>query len=335
MKKYTLIKFFKGEASEEEIDSIIKWVEKSPENKSYFANQKKLYSALEISSNIEKERLPKEEKRSHRVGRIILRVSAIAAACALFFTTGYYLNNLPLNSKDIITISEKNPNSMHELYTERGVKGFIVLPDSSKVWLNSDSKITYPETFEKDYRAVTLVGEAYFEVTKDSLRPMIVSTQRDLSIEVLGTSFNIKSYNNDDQIETTLYSGVIKAHFKNNVNSKVESITLKPNESFTYDDSSTSNYRITKKYKPVYNPKADDLKAWKDGVLIFDKTPMTEVIKMLERWHGTTFIIKNSKIYNYQLSAEFSSESIVQILEIMKMIMPLDYNYKNNIVTLK
>ena len=208
-----------------------------------------------------------------------------------------------------------------------------MLPDSSKVWLNSDSRITYPEYFSGETRNISLSGEAYFEVTKDSIHPMIVKTDRNFSIEVIGTSFNLKCYKNDNNIEATLYSGIIKANYNNVATLKNETLTLKPNESFIYNESKaigTSNNN-----KPFYYPEPEKLKAWKDGTLIFNETPMLEVIKILERWHGTTFIITDKEIYNYNLSAEFKSESIIQILEIMKLIMPIDYNYSNNVVTLK
>ena len=79
----------------------------------------------------------------------------------------------------------------------------ITLPDSSRVWLNSDSRISYPDEFTGNKRVVSLSGEAYFEVTKDSLHPMVVLTNKDFTVEVLGTTFNIRSYENDATAETT------------------------------------------------------------------------------------------------------------------------------------
>lgn len=225
---------------------------------------------------------------------------------------------------------------MHEIFTEKGVKGIVILPDSTKVWLNSGSRLIYPSAFASGTRDVIIYGEGYFEVTKDSLHPMIVNTGKNFSIEVLGTSFNVKSYEDDRQVEATLYAGEIKARFMNWDTSEYETVILKPNESFIYDNTGTSMAK-SKEYtinKPFSYDKPQMQKAWKDGYLVFDNTSMPEVLKKLERWHGTKFIIKNEKIYDYKLSAQFSSESIVQILEIMKLIMPIEYSYKNNTVTL-
>ncbi len=344
MRKYTLIKFYKGEATEREMDEIIAWVKRSPENRRYFAEQKQLYTAFQTADiNVEKI-VPDgdagsdsyQKRQTLRFRRIAVRAIAIAAACAAFFTIGFFVNEIKSGKVvgDGVRVFADGGVVMHELYTEKGVKGFLILPDSTKVWLNSDSRITYPEVFSKRTRDVRISGEAYFEVVKDSLHPMIVSTDRNFSIEVLGTSFNIKSYDNDEKVETTLYTGIIKAHFKNKDNSKVETLTLKPNESFSYADNDVTGVSDSNN-KPFNYEKPERQKAWKDGTLIFDNTSMTEVIKMLERWHGTKFIVLNDKVYNYKLSAEFSSESVVQTLEIMKLIMPIDYSYSNNTVTLK
>ena len=343
MKKYTLIKFFKGEASEKQLDSIISWVNESSANKKYFAREKALYTAISSSEQSDAGKVAVAggiAKRS-RIIKYAAYCSAAAAAAAVFFIAGYafhgnggFFNSGKLFSSDklasvnsaVSVFSHKT--TMHTLYTERGVKGFILLPDSSRVWLNSDSKITYPEEFNGKTRNVTISGEAYFEVQKDSLHPMIVMTNKNFSLEVLGTSFNIKSYDNEDNAMATLYTGSIKMHYRDVNTSKISTIKLKPNETFNY----TPKLAEVKQFISL---KPENDKAWKDGALVFEDTPMPEVIKMLERWHGTKFIVKNDEIYQYKLSAVFTSESIVQIMEIMKLIMPIKYSCKNNVVTLE
>ncbi|MHC1780029.1 MAG: FecR family protein [Bacteroidales bacterium] len=342
MRKYTLIKFFNGEASEAEVDEIISWINSSPENRRYFAEQKQLNIALQITDikvdsvgvGNNSDLCSKQRKRPIYLQSFASRAFAIAASFAVFFAIGFLVNEA-ISDKDVgnqIQVIADGGVVMNELYTEKGVKGFLILPDSTKVWLNSDSRITYPQIFSDKTRDVKISGEAYFEVVKDSLHPMIVKTDRNFSIEVLGTSFNIKSYNNDDKVEATLYSGVIKAHYKNNTNSKIETVILKPNQSFTYADSASTAVSDNSIFN--YN-KPERQKAWKDGALIFDNTSMREVIKMMERWHGAKFIVLNNNIFNYKLTAEFSSESVVQTLEIMKLIMPIDYSFSNNTITLK
>lgn len=338
MKKHTLIKFYKGEATEQEIDIIIEWVNQSPQNKEYFAQLKAIHTATRIHSAIDiasGNRIypdifigTQQQKKRENIGKRILYLSSAAAIAALFFALGYFTGPQQTVSgvENAVAVVKSEP-VMRTLYTEKGVKGFIQLPDSSKVWLNSDSKIIYPEVFTGATRNVQISGEAYFEVKKDSLHPMIVRTNKDFAIEVLGTTFIVKSYENDARAEATLYTGAITMHYRNQKTAQPEQIKLKPNESFSY----VAANHIPKQFN---YKKPENQKAWKEGELIFDNTPMDEVFKILERWHGTTFIINNENIYKYKLSAEFSSESIVQIMEIVQLIMPLQYVCTNNVVTI-
>lgn len=345
MKKYTLIKFYKGEATEEEINQIMEWVLKSPLNKEYFAREKAIYTATllgSVSGPDSRERadshirpFTRPRTRLNLKKRFISGIKlpyilSVAAVSLLFFTTGYLLGPGAGNPVQILpedeTAAVQNSPVIRTLYTEKGVKGFLLLPDSSKVWLNSESRLSYPDEFTGKTRMITLEGEAYFEVEKDPLRPMIVQTKKDFAIEVKGTSFNIKCYDNDPQAEATLYSGAITMHYKNRKTQQAEQLELKPNESFSY----TRSGKIPKQFN---YKKPEIQKAWKEGNLIFDNTPLADVFKILERWHGSSFIIHNNQIYNYKLSAEFDSESIIQIMEIMQMIIPIEYTFKNNIVT--
>lgn len=329
MRKYTLIKYFKGEATESEIDSIIEWINSSPQNMNYFAEQKALYTALE---SIEDNEDVNQQANSITTKKLnytpLAKYIAAAVIATVCFLAGLWINNGNSNN-DIQLVAESKTFAplKHNLYTEKGVKGFITLPDSSRVWLNSDSRISYPDEFTGDKRVVSLSGEAYFEVTKDSLHPMVVLTNKDFMVEVLGTTFNIRSYENDATAETTLYTGRIKMHYKDRMSNRIRTTDLKPNDSFTYTNSSYT-------HKRTIAPKPEIKKAWKEGSLVFDNTPMEDVLKRLERWHGTNFIVNNGNIYNRKLSATFTSESIIQIMEIIRMIMPISYSYDNNTVTI-
>jgi transmembrane sensor len=345
MKKSTLIKYFNGEASDEEISEIAEWARKSPENRKYLAQEKALYNVLQrqekgigseegidaehgIESGGAQIVAGLKKRQNTRKNRIFIWLSA-AAIAAVFFTAGYFIQKANYSSMlRKQTYSYVQKQAVRTMYTEKGVKGFLVLPDSSKVWLNSDTRITYPERFTGDKRLVSINGEAYFEVRRDSIHPMLVSTNKDFSVEVLGTKFSIKSYDNEDNAEATLYSGLIKMHYLDRKTSKEATLQLLPNQTFSYATAAA----VPKQFS---YPKPENQIAWKDGELIFDNTPMPEVLKTLERWHGTTFIVQNDDIYKYKISAHFTSESIVQIMEIMKIIMPLEYTFDDNVVTLK
>ncbi len=326
MNKQLLIRFFNKEDTEKEIDQIIEWVDKSEANRKYFAELKAIYEASKFDNNSSNNNIT--PKRISFWKKSFIKYTSVAAVFAIAFFLGLSLNSSKRDNTNIQLLDYNITGVEHlSFYTEKGVKGFIILPDSSKVWLNSDTKITFPQSFYGNTRNVKLEGEAYFEVRKDSLHPMIVETQRNFNVKVLGTSFNLKCYPNDSKAEATLYSGRISMVSCINDQVMEEIIELKPNQSFIFEQK-------VKFPKLITNNKPDDLKAWKEGSLIFKDTPMDEVFKILERWHGTNFVVNNPNIYNYKLSAHFSSESIIQIMEIIDMIMNVDYKYDNNCVTI-
>lgn len=219
----------------------------------------------------------------------------------------------------------KNIETYKELYTNRGVKAKLLLPDSSVVYLNSDTKIIYPDRFDSLSRNVQIEGEAYFSVVKDTTRPMIVTTGKGFAVRVLGTEFNLKANRNDANAQATLYSG--KIDIIREKAGKVVITKVQPNETITIGDDNI----CTK----VVLGEPQKLMAWKDGKLIFDNTPVSEAVKMLERWHGVEVDVADASILNFKLTATFEQESIVQILELLKIISYIDYSIEGKHVTLK
>ena len=145
-------------------------------------------------------------------------------------------------------------------------------------------------------REINISGEAFFDVVSNPNKPMIVSTNKNFKVEVPGTKFNIRSYENDTEAQTTLFSGSIKLTRKLSSTGREVTTLLRPKESF-----------VLREYMaPVLILQSDTSKqvAWKEGKLLFDSTPMLEVIKKLERWHGTEFIVKDQEILNYKITAK-------------------------------
>ncbi len=323
MNKDLLYKYFMDEASEEEVDRIIRWVESSKKNLDFFAEQKALW---DISADIN--RLGKE-KSSRKTNKFRVAYYSAAAIIIILLATNliFMLSGQSTPVYESSLIVQLPSEELRTLYTEKGVKAHIVLPDSSQVWLNSDSRITYPAVFGNRIREVELSGEAYFEVIKDSLHPMIVKTNKDFSIEVLGTSFSVRSYNNDNTAKATLFSGSISMHYRDVRNNEHKVLKLNPKESFIY-------YQANSAPEQVKYENNDKEIAWKRGELLFDRTPVEDVLKMLERWHGTEFVVENKAIFNDKLTASFQTESIVQIMEMMKYCIDMDYKINNNTVTI-
>lgn len=166
---------------------------------------------------------------------------------------------------------EKLSATLYQLTTPKGATYQITLPDGTKVWLNGDSEITYPGRFEGSKRTVSLKGEAYFDVVRQDRMPFVVKTQGQ-EIQVLGTTFNISTYNTSS-IKTTLVKGTVKVV---STSAPQSSLLLKPGEQSVLRD----NGILDKKKAHL-----DKELAWKSGLFYFDKTPFDEMMSQISRWY--------------------------------------------------
>ncbi|MFD1768326.1 FecR domain-containing protein [Sphingobacterium suaedae] len=178
----------------------------------------------------------------------------------------------------------------------------LVLEDGTKVWLNASTQFSYPEQFTSDHRTVTLHGEAYFEVAKDTNRPFRITTNG-TTIEVLGTSFNVASYH--DQVSTTLVEGSVK------VRKGIRQDILLPGQ-----EARVIGDRIAVKETNV--PKNI---AWQRGEFYFDGTNLPEIIEQISRWYDVDFAntanIQNLSTYKGSISRQAKLSSVLNILEIV------------------
>ena len=335
MTKKLLIKVIGGKASPEEERIVLDWVNQNERNLYYFVELKELWIVQhlpveragldylsKLRSIVEGEKRKEEGgKRELVVGKWVLYAAAIVLLLAIPVGLNLFTNHLGGKSEQSprIVLSEYPAEYKHTIYTNKGVKAYTQLPDGSQVWLNSDSKITFPDTFLGPTREVIFSGEAFFEVVKDSLRPMIITTNRNFEVKVLGTKFNVKTNDNDSEARVTLLSGTVEVITSKKVAGKIQksSIVLSNQQSYIVSDDKPATFVSV----------SDTLKqtAWKNGKLFFDYTPLEEVIKQLERWHGVEFLVEDNAAYNIKFTAEFEQESIVQILEMLKFCSRIDY----------
>lgn len=337
-----LIKFINDQLSTKEEEMVLRWLEEDSSNLKYYIQLKNLWvyqnlpgspaSNIELESIREKVQIySKNHSERYFIGKRVKQLFPYSIAA--IFAVAFFLNLSGLlfkkeNIKTTITKLEKlSSDQKTVLYTEKGVKAIVTLPDGSFVNMNSGTKLIFPNKFDGNTREVYLSGEAFFSVKKDSLNPMVISTNKDFRISVLGTTFNLRAYENDDYASVTLYTGRINLE-RINLRTKEENImTIKPMQSVL----------ITSKSAPIVNVPADINSeiAWKEGYLVFESIPMSEVIKRLERWHGTEFIVKNNNVLKIKVTANFHSESIVQIMELLRFSTGINYELKENKVILK
>lgn len=212
-------------------------------------------------------------------------------------------------------------NEMIEISAAYGEQKHLLLPDSSEIWLNSGSIIRYPEMFAKDKRLVTLNGEAYFSVKKETAKPFIVETSR-LSVKVLGTKFNVRAYPNDEDITATLTSGKVEV----SVQSQSPQI-LKPNERLTYDKNTSSVH--------ISTVNTADTDSWIVGKLTFTNATAGEIFRTLERRYNITMDNMTSIPASKRYTVKFlKDENLDEILNILKDIIGFNYRQHENKIVL-
>ncbi len=214
----------------------------------------------------------------------------------------------------------------NEVTIPRGGQFALTLSDSTRVWLNSDSKIKYPVTFPKGSpRVVELVyGEAYFAVTssKNNQGASFQVKNQNQNITVLGTEFNVKAYNDESVIKTTLVEGKVTVKTA----SKQELLT--PNQQLTLNKNTLSTKINTVK---VY-----DAIAWRDGVFSFNNHTLEEIMTVLARWYDVEIIFKNNELRKTKFTGVLRREkSISEIVSIIKESNTLNYDIKNRTLYIK
>jgi len=182
----------------------------------------------------------------------------------------------------------------------KGVKTTLVLPDGTRVKLNSLSTLKYPTTFSSSTRDVYLSGQAFFEVTENKKVPFLVHT-RNFTTQVLGTSFDVRSYDSEQCQHVAVVTGKVKVATLNG-----QSETLIPNEMTVY-----SNDEMTR--TSGFNHSA--VLGWKDGLLQFKSADFLEVTNQLSRWYGVEFRIDKGLKISGQYTGSFRDESLENVLK--------------------
>lgn len=311
-----LIRYINGMLTEEEAAEVKNWRAASLENEKlleqvYFTTQ--VASRLKVMRTVNPdEALSRFKSRIHKKEkRLALRqvLGVIQRAAAVLFIPVFLLS-----AYLFIQQGQGNVRTL-AVRTNPGVVSAFDLPDGSKVWLNANSELRYPSDFNADTRTVELTGQGYFEVTKNAHKPFIVKADKDYSVEVLGTAFNVSAYKDESMIETTLVEGSVKL----NVVSGGKRMTqmLKPNEKAEYQKGAG-------KIK-VFGVNTEYDTAWKNGEIIFRNHPMDKVLKTLERHYHVVFEVKDNEILKSIITARFKDEQLPQVLEYLKLASGIQY----------
>lgn len=268
-----LPRYCEGRLSEGERLEVEAWIDESEENKRVATQTFALYLAVDTVQvmkkvDTEKALLKVKGKMSDReVRRIVWWEWAQRAAAILFIPllTLFIWQNWKGDTGEVA--------EMMEVKTSPGMTTSLTLPDGTIVYLNSESSLSYPSRFNRDFRRVTLSGEAYFEVAKDPEKKFILSTTHQSQIEVLGTCFNVEAYEQNTEVITTLIEGKVDFMFEKDAG--VKHVFLSPREKLVYDSETDKVH--------LYKTSGKSELAWKDGEVVLDNTPLEEALWMLEK----------------------------------------------------
>jgi len=275
-----------------------------------FAGQKRISP---IQSEIIFSKIDKEIRQKQFV-RIARLVAAIVIPFIILVGFGIYLNS---------QVDLFGKSSYAEIYIPKGENARILFQDGSEAYLNADTKIRYPKKFGLTKRQVYVEGEAYFNVTPAKRRPFIVHAGN-VAVKVLGTSFNVKAYEDEDKIEVVLDEGKIEFRTSGN------QYALLPGQQLVY-------HKLNGESVVRNLSKSTNLSLWKNNIFYFHDTPLEEVLRMLERRYDISFEIKDEKALRYSYTITTRQTTITDILGELEKIAPVKFTFQKDkiLVTLR
>jgi transmembrane sensor len=295
-------------------------------DQAYASHYVKMQLAGKFDSANDQNSEPEVEKSTGFTKRKLAFIGIAASIFTIFFIN-YSLR------LDKSVIKQTNNAFVNEVVTKRGSKSSIKLPDGTIVRLNTDSRLTYLNFTAGKNREVTLLGEAYFDVAHDSLRPFIIHTGK-INIKVLGTSFNVRNYPQDKELETSLIKGKIEV----SLDSRPEDIiTLKPTEKLIIakeQDELSAAIKVTNSLdnKVVLTSitylRHDSLVAetsWLNDKMVFVNQPLEKIAIELERKYAITISFKDEKVKKYRYTGVFENVSLEKVFQLIKYSKNINY----------
>ena len=307
-------KQLEGKASPAEQEALRRWLEEDPAHRLQYKEQKRLWKlttpppAAEVDTDaawlkVRTAIRPQQQKSKQRT--LWPATARIAASVALFIGLAWLakLFFFPYYGMEVVASGNE--------------QRIFMLPDSSQVWLNKDSRLLYDSDFAETGRIVILEGEAFFEVKHNPQRPFSVETAQALTT-VLGTSFNLRAYPQEETTELSVATGKVAfaAEDKENkalVPAGYAAILHKPANTI-------------RKFQSL----KENAWAWKSGLLVFQDEPLAEVLPVLERYYGVSLRLQNGQLANCRFTGSFRQAELEEVLTVLEATLQLDYSQLNN-----
>lgn len=311
-------KALNNEATPKESSEVVHWF-KTPEGQAWLADridqdEKRIHVGEEeewighpIPSAIMYQNIMRQLRRQ-RIGRFIAYAAAVLIPIALII--GLFIR---IDSQvDLLA-----DDGYDEVYVPNGERVQVLFQDGSKVHLNSGSRIRYPKKFGLSERKVHLEGEAWFEVAKNKNRPFIVDLSY-MDIKVLGTTFDVKAYPDEEAIFVALETGAIELKSRS-----FKSYQLHPGEKAVYD-------KVSGRCEVLRSNDVKTYSAWRRNALVFNGSPLSAVMKTLSRTYDVSFDVKDSTVLRYTYTLTTDSVNLATVLRELEKITPVLFEEKED-----
>ena len=240
--------------------------------------------------------------------------SDLAQSDSLLLVSARSLKYRDIDSPDTTEI-------FHTLEIPRGGEYLLTLSDGTMIYLNSESTLSFPVKFQGKERKVYLTGEAYFKVAKNTEHPFVV-TAGELEVLVTGTTFGVRAYKDEKDIQTTLESGRVTVRVEG------KSVKLVPNKQVLFNKSTMG--------LEVRDVDVDLYLAWADGRLVYDNCPLEKILTDLGRWYNIDVFYSRDELRSYQFSLNMKKhEEFTQVLELIGKTGEVQFEIKDNTVIVK
>jgi ferric-dicitrate binding protein FerR (iron transport regulator) len=247
-------------------------------------------------------------RKRHQFFSNMMKVAALilVALTSVFFTLQYAPQQVEYTTALVLK----------EIHTNAGQRASVELGDGSRVTMNAASKMIIPETFSSNKRSIELQGQAFFDIEPDRSRPFYIHTNNAV-VEVIGTSFDVRSYDDGDNVVVVVREGTVELRNQNNPDN-----ILIVNEGYK-----GTVERSSGKLKLDLVDDADSYYGWMEGRLIFKNTPILEVFKELERWYNISVDYEDVKenIKDKRFTADLKTRSIREVFEVIQMSMDINF----------
>lgn len=261
--------------------------------------------------------LIEKKGKERRLGLARMPIFRIAAAIALLLVSAQLIFQFVWHeSKPFISPADQH---MVEKVNPKGQKLTVTLKDGTTIKLNSNSKLRFPQQFDKAHRTVYLEGEAFFEVARNESKPFYVVTDK-LKVAVLGTSFNVSSYKQESLYKVAVATGKVSV---SPVDGKASGTTfLLPDEMAVLDK---TNGQLSKQ---TYDK--DEILGWKSGTLFFNNLPIKDIARRLENWYGVNVHLQNTIDSTQLYYGKFYNESLPNILDALMFTKGASYRIEGD-----